>query len=164
MFSRDLKDLKPETAEKARDLIYACGNHNIELLVYCTFRDNAEQALLFCQGRTAEQIQKKAQELEIEFKRPDLAAYLVATGARTGKRVTWAGPGQSMHQYGFAFDCVPMVGGKPVWDRITPINQILWAKIGRLGTEVGLEWAGYWPNFKEFPHFQEPNIKWEDLI
>jgi peptidoglycan L-alanyl-D-glutamate endopeptidase CwlK len=30
----------------------------------------------------------------------------------------------------------------------------LWNKIGTIGESVGLEWAGRWKRFREFPHFQ----------
>lgn len=67
-----------------------------------------------------------------------------------GKIVTNAKGGQSFHNYRCALDVVPLINGKPVWDAKNP----MWQEIGRLGKSCGLEWAGEWTRFKEFPHFQ----------
>lgn len=67
-----------------------------------------------------------------------------------GKVVTNAKAGQSFHNYRCAIDVVPLVNGKPVWDT----SYQVWQTIGRLGKEAGLEWAGDWKRFKEYPHFQ----------
>jgi peptidoglycan L-alanyl-D-glutamate endopeptidase CwlK len=47
-------------------------------------------------------------------------------------------------------DVVPLVNGKPDWDGSHPV----WARIGELGKEAGLEWAGEWKSFRELAHFQ----------
>ena len=67
-----------------------------------------------------------------------------------GKIVTNAGPGDSFHNHRCAIDVVPLVNGKPDWDG----SHAVWAKVGRLGVENGLEWAGNWVHFKELAHFQ----------
>ena len=67
-----------------------------------------------------------------------------------GKIVTNAKAGDSWHNWRCAVDVVPLVNGKPDWDGSHPI----WAEIGRLGKEAGLEWAGEWHSFKELAHFQ----------
>ncbi len=67
-----------------------------------------------------------------------------------GRIVTNAKAGQSFHNYRCAVDVVPMRNGKPVWDSKDPV----WQVVGRLGKAAGLEWAGDWKRFKEFPHFQ----------
>ena len=67
-----------------------------------------------------------------------------------GKIVTNAGPGDSYHNWRCAIDVVPLVNGKADWDGSHPV----WAEIGRLGKEAGLEWAGEWVHFKELAHFQ----------
>jgi peptidoglycan L-alanyl-D-glutamate endopeptidase CwlK len=76
---------------------------------------------------------------------------LYAQGRTTpGAIVTHAKGGESFHNYRCAVDVVPVVNGKPVWDTENPI----WQQIGALGKKCGLEWAGLWTGFKEFPHFQ----------
>jgi len=67
-----------------------------------------------------------------------------------GKIVTNAKAGQSFHNYCCAVDIVPLVNGKPVWDT----SYQVWQTVGKLGKDAGLEWAGDWVTFKEFPHFQ----------
>ena len=78
-------------------------------------------------------------------------AALYAQGRTTpGDVVTNARPGQSWHNYRCALDVVALVNGKPSWNKKDPI----WQKIGEIGKSCGLEWAGDWVTFKEFPHFQ----------
>ena len=122
--SRDLDDLLPVVKEKAINFIAKCKAENIELLVTSTYRDSESQSALFAQGRTT-----------------------------LGKIVTNARAGKSFHNWRVAFDIVPLVNGKAVWDTKNE-NAILWKRIGAIGIECGLEWAGNWVSFKEFPHFQ----------
>lgn len=69
---------------------------------------------------------------------------------KPGKIVTKAKGGQSWHNYRCAVDVVPLLNGKPNWNTKDPV----WQKIGQLGKEAGLEWAGDWTKFKEMAHFQ----------
>lgn len=103
-------------------------------------------------------------ELRQRWARSDLADLLIAVGPQTGRRVTNAGSGQPMHNYGLAFDAVPLRGGKPVWQTLKKEDRVLWETYGRLGNELGLEWAGNWTRFREFPHMQEPGSQWRELI
>ena len=81
-------------------------------------------------------------------------AALYAQGRTTeGKIITNAGPGGSYHNWRCAVDVVPLVNGKPDWDGSHPV----WATIGELGEQAGLEWAGKWIHFKELAHFQYTN-------
>ena len=66
-----------------------------------------------------------------------------------GSIVTNAKAGQSFHNWRCAVDVVPIVNGKAVWNDVNT-----WARVGVIGKSVGLEWAGDWKKFKEFPHFQ----------
>lgn len=152
MGSRRIEDLHPETQQAARQHLLLCADAGIELLIYCTFRDTAEQARLFRQGRTAQQVRQKADQLQAAGF-PRLADLLRDTPPQPGAKVTFAGPGESFHQYNAAYDCVPLVQGKPVWGN-TGSSGALWRKVGELGQQCGLEWAGTWTKFREFPHFQ----------
>lgn len=118
--SRSLTDLLPVVQKKARALLAAAKADGIELLVTSTYRDAECQDALYAQGRT-----------------------------KPGRKVTNARGGQSWHQYRVAFDVVPLIAGKAVWN-----DQRLWKRIGELGEGVGLEWAGRWKTFPESPHFQ----------
>jgi len=123
--SRDIDDLYEPVGEKARQLISLCEAEGIDLLVTSTLRDYEAQAVLFALGRTT-----------------------------SGNRVTNAQPGYSAHNFGLAFDVVPLRNGKPVWG--TKGEDLdLWNRIGELGESVGLEWAGRWETFHEYAHFQD---------
>lgn len=122
--SRRIEDLLPQVQPLANAFIEKCKAEGIELLITSTYRDKESQAALFAQGRTA-----------------------------PGKIVTNARAGQSFHNYRVAFDVVPLRNGKPVWGTANE-DAVLWKKIGAIGIQCGLEWAGNWRTFKEFPHFQ----------
>lgn len=123
--SRDLADLHPSVRAKCSAHLAACKAKKIDVLVTCTYRDAEEQARLYAQGRTT-----------------------------PGKKVTNAKPGESMHNYRIAYDVVPMRYGKPVWGTSNPEDVKLWQTVGEAGESVGMEWAGRWKTFREFPHFQ----------
>ncbi len=164
MASRKLEDLQPEIEAAARNLLRRCEEDGLDLLIYCTLRSTREQAILYRQGRPFDQIQRKANELRDKWGRDDLGDLLIDVGPQSGRKVTNAGPGQSMHNYGLAFDAVPLRGGKPVWQSSKLEDKALWEQYGELGLEVGLEWAGNWTRFREFPHMQKPESAWRELI
>lgn len=126
--SRDLNHLRKDVKEKAELLLKKADAIGINLLVTCTYRSNEEQADLYAIGRTAK-----------------------------GKIVTNALPGESKHNNmeggapaSLAFDVVPLVAGKPMWDASNPV----WQVVGSLGESVGLKWAGRWKRMREYPHFE----------
>lgn len=120
--SRKIYDLRPKVAQMCVMHKARCEMElGIELLITSTLRDGEAQDALYAQGRTA-----------------------------PGNIVTAARAGESFHNYGLAYDVVPVRNGKPVWDGSDP----LWAEVGRIGRECGLEWAGDWQHFRELAHFQ----------
>jgi len=134
--SRRLEDLHPHVSALAFTFLGECRKAGIDVIITSTYRDNESQNALYAQGRTA-----------------------------PGRKVTNAKGGQSWHNYRLAFDVVPLRYGKPVWG--TAGNGIdnnpadddrddleLWQRVGAIGKQVGLEWAGDWRSFREFPHFQ----------
>ena len=133
--SRKLEDLTPDAASRANKLIALCAAQGIDLLVTSTYRDFESQTALYNQGRDTD------------------------SKAKGEKIVTKAKAGMSFHNYRVAFDVVPLVNGKPCWD-----NESVWQKIGAMGKTLGLEWAGDWKNFREFPHFQFTNGKSLDTL
>lgn len=118
--SRNLADLHPHVRKLAERLLARAKEDGIDLLVTSTYRDHESQAALYAQGRTA-----------------------------PGKRVTNAKPGYSWHNWRVAFDVVPIISGKAVWE-----DEALWRRVGALGQSVGLEWGGAWASFPDKPHFQ----------
>jgi peptidoglycan L-alanyl-D-glutamate endopeptidase CwlK len=94
--SRNLDDLIPVVKDRVERFIEICKEHNIDLLVTSTYRDQESQAALYEQGRTT-----------------------------PGHIVTNAKAGDSYHNWRCAVDVVPLVNGKPNWDGNDPIwNQI----------------------------------------
>lgn len=121
--SRDLKELEPKTRILAYKLVKACKEAGIDLLVTSTFRDKESQDDIYAQGRT-----------------------------KPGGKVTNARGGMSFHQYRCAFDVVPLVGGKAVWN-----DDHLWTNIRDLAEALGLESGSRWHSFPEWPHLQHTN-------
>lgn len=113
-----LASLKPLVAEKAREFIRVAKEEGIEILITSGFRSIEDQNKLYEQGRSTK-----------------------------GSIVTNAKGGQSFHNYGCAFDVVPIVNGKLDWN-------YPFSKLGAIGEACGLEWGGRWPKFKDEPHFQ----------
>lgn len=132
MASRKLGDLDYRLQPLAETFLAKCAHAGIDILVTCTWRSAKEQDKLYAQGRT-----------------------------EPGKIVTNAKAGQSKHNLtnaslqpaAQAFDVVPLRSGKPIWNASDPV----WLKVGEIGESVGLEWAGRWKRFKEYPHFQLPS-------
>lgn len=122
--SRNLDELLLPIKWRALNHIHACKAIGIELLVTSTYRDNASQNALYAQGRSA-----------------------------PGTIVTNARGGQSLHNYRVAYDVVPLRNGKPIWGT-RGADRDIWQKVGELGEAQGLEWAGRWERFREYPHFQ----------
>jgi len=118
--SRKLEDLHPKVKLMCEQFISECKLHNIDVIITSTYRDGASQDALYAQGRTT-----------------------------PGKKVTNAKAGQSFHNWRVAFDFVPIVGGKAIWN-----DNALWTKCGEIAESIGLEWAGRWKKFKEMAHCQ----------
>ena len=130
MSSRSLDDLTQDMRQRAVVHKQLCAEKGIELLIYCTLRSNEEQTALYSIGRT-----------------------------KDGKIVTNARAGESPHNpntlnKASAYDCCPMIAGKPMWDS----NHPSWKIVGACGEEAGLIWSGRWTGkLKEVAHFQDPH-------
>lgn len=86
-----------------------------------------------------------------------MADLVEGAGPQYGRRtLTNALPGRSMHHYGLAFDAVPMVGSKPLWDVHHSEGDMRseWSEFGKAAKDAGLEWSGDWEGFKEYAHVQ----------
>lgn len=121
--SRDLNELCPRTNKKAMSFRDACAEEGIDIIFTSTYRDKESQDDLYAQGRT-----------------------------KPGQIVTDARGGDSFHNYRVAFDFVPVVAGKAVWN-----DKLLWERCGAIGQKCGLEWGGSWKGFKDRPHMQDTN-------
>lgn len=142
--SRLLTDLSPIVRPRIDEFLSASRDAGLDLLVVSTLRTFQEQQDAWDQGRT-----KPGPDVSVL--RPK------------GRIVTKARPGQSAHNYGMAIDVVPIVGGKPLWKFDARRPGPVWALVGRLGQDAGLEWFGDpLSEFIEGCHFQHPN--WKSMI
>lgn len=139
MSSRAIHDLHPLLQPLATAFLAKCTAAGLEILITTTYRSNAEQDALYALGRTV-----RSHVGPWNVKRP------------MGSIVTRARGGQSEHNYNLsgqpaslAFDFVPLMAGKPVWDDKSP----LWKQAGEIGLALGLNWYGS-PGapFRESPH------------
>ena len=95
---------------------------------------------------------------------------LYAIGRLTsGKKVTNAKAGQSIHNYGFAVDICLIIDGKMVsWDTVKDWDNDRvadWYECVKIFARHGWDWGGNWKIFKDLPHFEKKNIsQGEDLI
>lgn len=151
MASRKLEDLVPEVKEKAEKVIEVCGQVGVDILIYCTLRSLEEQAKLYRQSRSWQEIKTKI----LKFKGRGygfLGEVLDSVGPCSGPHVTNAGPGESWHNYAEAWDAVPLVGGKAAWNYMKAKEE--WNAYGECVRQVGMFWAGDWVSFREYPHAQ----------
>lgn len=114
--SRSLDDLNPRFRSFVDAFIAACAAQNLDILIYCTYRPNVDQDLLYAQGRSA-----------------------------PGHIVTNARAGQSAHNYRLAFDGCPLLHGKPMWNEpLLGPHWSLYGKIAQdCGMEWGGAWHGF---------------------
>lgn len=122
--SNSIDALDPYVATLARRFLDLTAANGLDVKIISVFRSWDEQDGLYAQGRTA-----------------------------PGPIVTDAMGGDSYHNWGLAFDAVPMTNGTVDYN-----NKALFTKMGRLGEQVGLEWGGNWQTVKvnliDMPHFQ----------
>jgi peptidoglycan L-alanyl-D-glutamate endopeptidase CwlK len=129
--SRNIQDLHPRLRGLFITFDAELRAAGVDYIVTCTYRNGADQDALYAQGRTVR-----------------------------GNKVTNAKAGESLHNNcdangipaARAFDIVIMKNGKPDWN----VSNPHWKLAGKIGQRVGLEWAGNWVSFKEYPHFQLP--------
>lgn len=128
-----------------------CEQHGVDLLIYCTRRTFLEQAKLFRQGRTWEEIKVEINTLR-ETGFIESAEAIEQAGPQRGDRVTNATPGESWHNYGMAFDAVPQENRKPLWNYAA--NKDKWDIYSKALYIHGLTWGGNFNSFKDYPHAQ----------
>jgi peptidoglycan LD-endopeptidase CwlK len=154
MASREINDLTSEFKPLVTLLLQNCKARGIEMELFSTLRDPFEQARLWRQSRTTEEVKRKI----AEFRNDDarfLAFCLDSVGKQFGRRITDAPPGLSWHQWGESIDCFWVVDGKAEWSTTKLIH-------GLNGYQVYTEEAqnlfltpgGLFKNLKDFSHMQ----------
>jgi peptidoglycan L-alanyl-D-glutamate endopeptidase CwlK len=128
-----------------------CKSEGYDFIVTSLYRSIEHQAIFWRQSRTKLTIMGK-----IETLRRDgfgfLADILVGVGEQNGAYVTNACCGESWHNYGLAFDAIPMINGQPIQK-----DKVVWEQFGRHAESIGLIWGGRWKNFVDLVHFQLPD-------
>lgn len=153
MANRSIKKLIPEMEIKVRHVNEYCNEKGVNILIYCTLRSLEEQAILFRQSHEWPFILKKINKLDskgFDF----LADIIKKVGPQEQiKMITNAGPGESFHAYGEAFDAVPIIGGKPMWNYNDYKSG--WDVYKEAIKNNGLVWGGnFKKEFRDFPHAQ----------
>jgi len=103
----------------------------IEVRITQSLRTFSEQDKLFAQGRSA-----------------------------PGQKVTNARGGESLHNYGLAFDYVLIVNGEVSWK-----VDSNWTKVAEAFKKQGFSWGGEWKSIKDFPHLEKTyGYSWQQLL
>lgn len=154
MSSRNVDDLVPEFSQKAKSLITNCKNRGYGMRPFATLRSPFEQAKLWRQSRSREEIQDRINEYK--HKGATFLAYcLESVGPQEGRRVTSVGPGFSWHQWGEAMDCFWLVDRKAEWSTRKKINGLNGYHVyAEEAVALGLTAGGNWSSFKDWPHIQ----------
>ncbi len=152
--SRDLNDLVFDFKTQVIELLRLCDESGYEMRPFFTLRTPFEQAKLWRQSRTTQQIQEKTNMLNSNGAR-FLAHCIESVGPQNGRHVTNAIPGFSWHQWGEAVDCFWLLDGAAEWSRRKKVNgNNGYAEYALHAKEIGLTAGGYWSSFKDWPHVQ----------
>lgn len=137
-----IQEAHPNLREQLKQDYLECNNtklgKGIRLRFADVFRSKEEQAKLYAQGRT-----------------------------KPGKIVTNADAGESIHNYGLAFDIVLLydLDGNGTFETASWERNSDWNKVVQFFKSKGYEWGGDWRSIKDYPHFQETfGYSWLELI
>jgi peptidoglycan LD-endopeptidase CwlK len=150
MSSRSLTDLNPSFYPIAEQFMVRC-EHVLpvhQIIITCTYRSKTEQDTLYAQGRHD---LKLVNLIRAQVK-------LLPITEKDNKIVTNAKGGESFHNYRLAFDIVPSLAGKLIWNTSDPV----WKKLSDIAIECRIDWGGNW-KIKDYPHFQFQGITLADL-
>lgn len=154
MASRDINDLIPKCRPIARELLTECLKRGIEMRTSQTLRDPFEQAKLWRQSRSTEEIKKRIARFRVG-KAEFLAHCLESVGKQYGDPVTNAPPGLSWHQWGEAMDCFWLVDGEAVWSTNKLVAGLNGFRVyAEEAKKLGLTAGAFFKSIKDFPHVQ----------
>jgi len=150
----DLALIDPNLRKLLVKLRDRCRAEGFEMRPSAGLRSPAEQAKLWRQSRSLEEISAKI----IDFRAKDanfLADCIEKVGPQHGDHVTDAPPGLSWHQWGEAVDCFWLLNGKAEWSTTRLVNGRNAYKVyASIATELGLTAGGNWKTLKDWPHIQ----------
>jgi peptidoglycan L-alanyl-D-glutamate endopeptidase CwlK len=119
--AKNIATLHPKLQPLAEQLIEKAVAEGINAKVIAGTRTHTEQDALYAQGRS-----------------------------KPGKVVTKAKGGQSIHNYGLAFDIGVFSKDGKTYLGESPHYK----RVGQLGKDIGLVWGGDWKGFIDEPHFE----------
>lgn len=152
----DLELLVPDFKSRVLALLARCRARGVEMRPYNAVRSPLEQARLWRQSRSIEEIGRHSAELQARGA-PFLAGCLRRAGAQNGDRVTDAPPGLSWHQWGEAVDCFWLVDAQAEWSSRRLVHgQNGYRVYADEARALGLHAGGHWQAFKDWPHVQRP--------
>lgn len=141
------KGLVPEFEETVQVVLDECSRQGFVMRPYCGLRTPYEQAKLWRQSRSTQEIQLQINKLKshgCDF----LAKCLEDVGPQYGPYITAALPGFSWHQWGEAVDCFWLLGFQAEWVK----REGYW-HYSRIAEKHGLTSGGKF-RFKDWPHIQ----------
>jgi len=144
----------PELKSKVGQLLLRCAARGFEMRPSAGLRDPFEQAKLWRQSRSSEEIRAKVQEFEAAG--ADFLAHCIdSVGPQHGDPVTDAPPGYSWHQWGEAVDCFWLLNGKAEWSTTKKVNGLnAYSVYVDEAEQLGLVAGGHWETLKDWPHVQ----------
>ena len=152
--SRNIDDLTIDMQGLTMSLCSVTRDQGYEMRPFFTLRTPAEQAKLWRQSRSRDEIEKTIKRFQ-NRKYAYLAQAIQAVGPQNGPHVTNALPGLSWHQWGEAVDCFWLVDGKAEWSTRRKVNgRNGYAVYAQAARDLGLTAGGHWTRFKDWPHVQ----------
>ncbi|KHE71681.1 peptidoglycan-binding protein [Halobacillus sp. BBL2006] len=129
---KNMGNVEKVVEEKATQLVSIAYREGIYVQISSGYRSLAEQARLYGKGRP----------------------FFVWKGKNYGKKgkiVTYAKPGESIHNKGRAIDffLVSKDGRTALWK----VDE-RWHRVGAIGKSLGFSWGGDWKTFKDYPHLE----------
>ena len=150
----DLTLLVPAFRPRLEQLLANCRARGVEMRPYMGLRTPLEQARLWRQSRSREEIDVKVAQLR-SAGADYLADCLVKVGPQHGDPVTNAIPGLSWHQWGEAVDCFWVVKGAAEWSTKRLLNGLNGYRVmAEEAKKLGLDPGGWWKRFPDWPHVQ----------
>lgn len=134
-----LAGLNPEFLERVEAVLAKVRSEGFVMRPFFGLRSPFEQAKLWRQSRTWDEIEMKMEELK-KAGAYRLAACIGYVGPSRGARVTNAIPGMSWHQYGEAVDCFAVDRfGRADWNSASPAYKSYVRAARLLGLKAGAD-------------------------
>lgn len=150
----DLTLMVPDFRTHVEKLVDRCAGRGVTIRPYMGLRTPLEQARLWRQSRSSEQIQAKMAELR-QAGAGYLADCIQKVGPQNGDPVTNAAPGLSWHQWGEAVDCFWLVDGQAEWSTKRLVKGLNGYRVmAEEAQALGLTPGGLWTKFPDWPHVQ----------